>query len=263
MAEYILVCTSALAVAALTLYSGFGLGTLLMPVFAVFFPVQVAVALTAVVHLLNNLFKAGMLARYADMGAVLRFGVPAAASSVAGAMLLGALSGMVPLFEYELSGSPHEVTPVKLVIALLLAAFSALDLHPRFSGVSFDRRYISTGGTISGFFGGLSGMQGALRSAFLVKAGLGREGFVATGALCAVLVDLSRLTVYGASYYDGKFSGAGTQGSSGLLIAATAAAFTGSYTARKYLHKFTVSSVRITVGVMLFLLSLAIGTGLI
>lgn len=41
----------------LTLFSGFGLGTLLMPVVAIFFPVAVAVALTAFVHLVNNLFK--------------------------------------------------------------------------------------------------------------------------------------------------------------------------------------------------------------
>jgi uncharacterized protein len=34
----------------LTLFSGFGLGTLLMPVIALFFPVEVAVAITAVVH---------------------------------------------------------------------------------------------------------------------------------------------------------------------------------------------------------------------
>ena len=33
----------------------------------------------------------------------------------------------------------------------------------------------------SGFFGGLSGMQGALRSAFLARAGLSKEAFVASG----------------------------------------------------------------------------------
>ncbi len=55
--EYIVICLVALLVSALTLFSGFGLGTVLMPAFALFFPVPVAIAATAVVHLANNLFK--------------------------------------------------------------------------------------------------------------------------------------------------------------------------------------------------------------
>ena len=52
-----MVCLTAFVVAGLTLFSGFGLGAVLMPAFAVFFPVEVAVAATAVVHLANNIFK--------------------------------------------------------------------------------------------------------------------------------------------------------------------------------------------------------------
>jgi hypothetical protein len=48
--EYVVICLAAIITSGLTLFSGFGLGTLLMPVFAVFFPVEVAVALTAIVH---------------------------------------------------------------------------------------------------------------------------------------------------------------------------------------------------------------------
>ena len=46
-ASYIIVCGTSLIVAGLTLFSGFGLGTLLMPAFAIFFPVEVAIAATA------------------------------------------------------------------------------------------------------------------------------------------------------------------------------------------------------------------------
>lgn len=52
--DYIFIALVAIVVAALTLFSGFGLGTVLMPAFALFFPVPVAA--TAVVHLANNLF---------------------------------------------------------------------------------------------------------------------------------------------------------------------------------------------------------------
>jgi len=56
-----IVALVALVAAALTLFSGFGLGSLLLPAFALFFDLDVAIAATAVVHLLNNLFKTGML----------------------------------------------------------------------------------------------------------------------------------------------------------------------------------------------------------
>jgi uncharacterized membrane protein YfcA len=48
--QYIVLCLAALAASGLTLFSGFGLGTLLMPVFAIYFPIEIAVAMTAVVH---------------------------------------------------------------------------------------------------------------------------------------------------------------------------------------------------------------------
>ena len=55
--SYLVICAVALLASTLTFYSGFGLGTLLLPAFALFVPVEQAVALTAVVHLLNSLFK--------------------------------------------------------------------------------------------------------------------------------------------------------------------------------------------------------------
>ena len=83
--SYIIICTVAFFVSGLTLFSGFGLGTLLMPVFAVFFPVEVAVAATAIVHLANNVFKVALVGRKADYGVVLKFAFPAAVAAMLGA----------------------------------------------------------------------------------------------------------------------------------------------------------------------------------
>jgi len=69
---------AAFAVSALTLFSGFGLGTLWMPVFALFFPVPVAVASTALVHAANNAFKVALPGRLAPREVVMRFGQPVA-----------------------------------------------------------------------------------------------------------------------------------------------------------------------------------------
>lgn len=62
--HYFIICLVAFLTSGLTLFSGFGLGTLLLPVMALFFPIDAAIALTAVVHCLNNLFKFALLGRY-------------------------------------------------------------------------------------------------------------------------------------------------------------------------------------------------------
>ena len=56
--DYIIICIFALLGSALTLFSGFGLGTILLPVFGLFFPIEIAVVLTALVHFMNNIFNA-------------------------------------------------------------------------------------------------------------------------------------------------------------------------------------------------------------
>ena len=82
-------CLTAFLAGGVTLFSGFGLGTLLMPVFALFFAIQAAIALTAIVHLFNNLLKLMLLGRYADRHVVLQFGVPAILAAFLGAWVLG------------------------------------------------------------------------------------------------------------------------------------------------------------------------------
>jgi len=90
---YVVICLVALFVSALTLFSGFGLGTLLMPAFALFFPLPVAIAATAVVHLANNIFKVILVGKKADWGVVLRFALPGAVAAMIGAALLSPFGG--------------------------------------------------------------------------------------------------------------------------------------------------------------------------
>ena len=75
--DFITVGLAAFFAAGLTLYSGFGLGTLMLPVFSLFFPVEMAVVATALVHGANNLFKVSLLGRRADREVVLKFGLTA------------------------------------------------------------------------------------------------------------------------------------------------------------------------------------------
>ncbi|MFQ5586767.1 MAG: sulfite exporter TauE/SafE family protein, partial [Thermodesulfobacteriota bacterium] len=121
--EYIIICVVAVVVAGLTFFSGFGLGTLLMPVFAVFFPVEIAIVATAMVHLANNIFKVFLAGKHASLKVVLLFAIPGAVAAVFGALLLNYFAALSPLTSYTLSGKVFFITPVKAIIATLIIVF--------------------------------------------------------------------------------------------------------------------------------------------
>lgn len=256
--EIVIISLAAFLTAVLTFFSGFGLGTLLMPVFALFFSVDIAIALTGVVHLTNNLFKMALVGKHTDKQVLLRFGIPAIVASFAGAWLLMRINSWPALYEYELWGKLYEVAPVKLTIALLLIIFSLLEVWPRFQKVQFGRDKLIAGGLLSGFFGGLTGIQGALRSAFLIKSGLSKEAYIATGVVIASLVDLSRLTVYAS-----RFTAARMHENVILLVCATGAAIAGAYIGKNMLKKVTLRNLQIIVTIMLVAISVGLGLGFI
>jgi uncharacterized membrane protein YfcA len=260
---YLVICIVALFVSALTLFSGFGLGTLLMPTFAMFLPVEYAIGATAIVHLANNLFKLGIVGKMADYKVVTRFAVPASVMAIIGALLLNYFAGTAPLAEYTVGGKPCTITVLKLVIAFLIAAFAILEIHPRFEKLAFNQKYIPLGGALSGFFGGLSGLQGALRSAFLVRAGLTKEAFVGTSVVSASVVDILRLSVYGTTFFSKHCAVFQNQIGIGMVIAATLTAFLGSFIGSRLVKKITMRTIQMIVGILLLFLSLVLAWGLV
>jgi uncharacterized membrane protein YfcA len=254
----LIVCLTALGASALTFFSGFGLGTLLMPVFAVFYPIEVAVASTAIVHFLNSLFKLTLVGRHADRPTVLRFGLPAIVAAVIGAWLLATLSTSTPLLTWNVAGLQGTVLPAKLVVGVLLLVLTIFEMSPAGAGWRVPPQYLPIGGALSGFLGGVSGMQGALRTAFLIRLGLSKEAFIGTGVVVAALVDLSRLGVYSRTIADHQ------QGLDvGLLAAAVACAFVGAVVGNKFLHKVTLAGVQRVVGFALVLAGLGLALGLL
>ncbi len=256
--DILVIAIAALIASGLTLFSGFGLGTLLMPVVALFLPVELAISITAMVHLANNFFKVGLLGRQANRSVLLAFGVPAVAAAFIGALLLGWLADLPSLFDHQLFGDPVAVSPVKLTVGLLILGFVLLELSPRLASLAIDRKYLPVGGLVSGFFGGLSGHQGAFRSMFLIKAGLDKQQFVATGATLAVMVDMSRMLIYGW-----EMSTHSQQVDWPLVIAASLSAFAGAYLGARLLNKVTFKTVRLTVSALLLTVALGLISGLI
>lgn len=257
--DILIIAVVAALASALTLFSGFGLGTILLPAFALFFPAPVAVAATGVVHLLNNLFKGTLLRKRAAWPIVLRFGLPAIPAAIAGAWILAWLGDTPRLFEWSGFGQRFGPTGAGLVIGLLMIRFAALELQRWFQRLSAPPRLMPIGGVLTGFFGGLTGQQGAFRSIYLLRSGLTADRFIATGVMIAILVDVSRLTTYAASFTAAGLNPAGREGV--LMLVGTLSAFAGAYFGTRRIEKLTVGSVRFGVAALMFLIGAALVAG--
>lgn len=246
--------------AGLTLFTGFGLNTVLLPVLLLFVPPAPAVWLASVVHLANNVFKLGLLGKHANLKTALWFGLPAVAAALVGALLLERLSAAdTVLYSTMLWGRERPVHTVTAVLGVLILCFALLEMVPRLRALQFPARYLPVGGLLSGFFGGLSGHQGALRSAFLVRLGLAPAVYVATGVVISLCVDVGRMAVY-------LSSGQATKGLDipmPLVAATLGAAFLGSFVGSRLIKKMTLTGLQHLVGVLLALLSLALLLGLV
>ncbi len=256
--EELIIAFTALFASALTFFSGFGLGTILTPVFVFFFPIEIAIALTGVVHLSNNVFKLLLIGKNINFSVFLKFGIPALIGSFIGALMLLELGESSLEFDYQLFGVEMHFTLLKFIIAVVLFIFSILELLPFFDKLQFSTKALIPGGILSGFFGGLSGHQGALRTAFLIKLNLSKEAFIATGVSIACVVDFIRIPVYFSSF---NISLLHDQMS--ILIIATLSAFAGAIIGRKVLIKATYGIIKVGVGVFIMLVAVALGIGLI
>jgi hypothetical protein len=269
----LVVAIAAAGAAALTLFTGFGLATLLTPVLVLFLPVELAISAVAVVHLANNLVKLGLVGRSADRAIALRFGVPAALASIVGAVMLAALVDLPVLFAYDLGG-PREITPLKLVVGLVIIAVALAELRPTGGppapspaepAASADRgrrRRLVAGGLASGLIGGLTGNQGPIRAAVLLRAGMDARAYVATSVVCALFVDAARIGVYGLTVADPVALSADAAVSRPVTVAVIAAA-TGSIAASRLLRRATIEGVRRLAGGLMLVVGAGLASGLV
>lgn len=265
--EYVIVAITVLFGAGLTFFSGFGLGTLMLPVFSLFFDLPIAIGATAIVHLANNLFKFALVSKHIHFPTLLRFGVPALIFAVLGSMLLTFFDHSEPLYTYELGGNAFELTRVKMTIGSLMMFFAWFDLDPRFDKLNVQKKYIPFGGMLSGFFGGLSGHQGAFRAAFLAKAGLTKEQFIGTSNAVSLVVDLARLSIYIFGFVaitgeENKFMSA-IMNAKTLLIVGIVFAFIGTYFGKKLVQKTTITRIQRVVGALLLVMGFLLLMGII
>jgi hypothetical protein len=213
-----------------------------------------AIAATAIVHFLNNIFKFLLMRGSVDWKIVIPFGLAAIPAAMLGAYLMTKMTDQL-LVSYHLMGLDANITIFNLVFGLILIGFALIELIPSWS-LAFSRQRLWVGGAISGFFGGLSGHQGALRTAFLIKYNLKKEVFIATGIVVALIVDVVRTSVYA---FERHFSFSAAEW--WWILLALAAALIGAITGKLFLKKIKINilNLAISVALLVFGLSLALG----
>ena len=252
MLEYVIVLVVALGASMLTFFSGFGLGTLLTPALILVLPAELAVAATAIVHFLNNLFKLTLIGKHISWRVVLKFGIPAIIGAFFGAKLLALLA----VRDAPLHVLGTTTSALNIVLGLLILFFALFELIPKLKSLQLNQRWLLLGGSISGFFGGLSGHQGALRSAFLVKLGLKKESFIATGVMIACMIDSIRITTYVSSFDMGK-----VQAHWPLITLATLFAFLGAIIGKRLLTKVTIDLLQNVLGILMIIIAILLFLG--
>jgi hypothetical protein len=158
---------------------GFGIGSLLTPLLALRVGMPMAIAAIAVPHAAATAFRFWRLRAAVDWSVVRGFGVLSAIGGLAGALLYTRLGG--------------RALTLALAGLLILTGISGLTgIMTRWN----PSRVAGLLGAVSGFFGGLAGNQGGVRSAALLSFRLPPTAFVATATATGLLVDLARTPVY-------------------------------------------------------------------
>jgi len=245
----------------IALFSGFGLSTALVPAFALLFPLPLAIAAVAVVHLTSSAVRLVVMRDAIEARTALRFAVPAVIGALLGALLLDALGELPALFSYRLAGIVRQPTLVDLAVGTSIVALTAYEISRTPTARRVDGVGLALGGLFSGFFGGLAGNQGAIRGAVLTRAGLEPLALIATGAVAAVCVDIGRISVYALT--DG-FSVLGTDAGVGAAVAAASAgSLAGALVGRRLLGNLRSETLRHAIAAALMLGGAGIAAGII
>lgn len=255
---YLIIILSAFFAAGLTFFSGFGLATVLTPVLILFFPTPIAINLTAIVHFLNNIFKLILTSKSVNKEVLLKFGITAMIGAVFGSFALVMIAKKSFSVSYHLFHHSFNVELVNFTIGWIILVFAVFEMLPEINKSSINKNLLPIGGALSGFFGGLSGHQGAFRSLFLIKCNLSKEQFIATGILIACLVDIIRLSIYGVNFLNMEIAK-----NLHLLLLTVISAFLGSFIANKYMQKITINLIKNIVIILLLFISIGLITGLI
>ncbi|MDD4599532.1 hypothetical protein SDC9_03971 [bioreactor metagenome] len=183
--QYLVLIPVTMVTSLITLFTGFGVGTIMMPIMALFFDVKVAIFLAAIVHFFNNMSRLALYRSEINWGIIRRFGVVS---------IIGAFIGSFAQIYLDSSW-------LKVGLGVFLIVYSLLTLIPNKIKITLSANVDFIGGFLSGLIGGLIGNQGAIRSLYLLNYEMEKKELIVSSALIAVIIDSTRIPIYAYSNY--------------------------------------------------------------
>lgn len=160
--------------------AGFGIGSLMTPALTGQLGASLAIAAISISHFFGTLLRFWKLKSHIDRKTLIHFGLLSAAGGLTGAGLHAFISSRQMAF----------ILGCMLVFAGLTGLFGFSEK------IKLKGPAAWIAGALSGFFGGLVGNQGGIRSAALMGFDLSKQAYVATATAIALIVDISRMPVY-------------------------------------------------------------------
>jgi len=174
------VAVAALLAGTIASIAGFGIGSILTPVFNTHVDMRLAVGAVSIPHVVATALRFWRMRHDTDWRVLQTFGLMSAAGGLTGALLQQ--SATSPALTILFAG---------VLVFVGLAGLTGLSERMRFGRVA---GWFAGAG--SGLLGGLVGNQGGIRSAALLGYDLSPAAFVATATATGLIVDASRMPVY-------------------------------------------------------------------
>lgn len=212
--------------------SGFGIGSLLTPLLAARYGMPLAVAAVSIPHAIATAVRCWRLRSHIDWSVMRSFGVLSAVGGLTGALLYSRFDAVMLT---RILGA--------LLIATGIAAVTewVKRIHAHGAGANLL-------GLTSGFFGGIAGNQGGLRSGALMAFRLSPVALVATATATGLAVDAARLPVY-LWTTGSKLVALGTP-----ILTATIGVLIGTFIGERLLMGLSARAFRLVVGTFIGLL---------
>src|SRR3989344_8661857 len=183
--EILYIALLTLIAATIGTITGFGMSTIMIPVLVIFFPPIEAIFLVAIIHWFGNVWKIALFRSGFNMRLLLLFGVVGLMTSYLGAYISLGVNEEILL---RVLGTFLAGYALFVVFSAKFSTSAEERMRPvaQKSGPVSDWKIPAgnimalSGGALSGFFAGMFGVGGAIRSTFLSSFDLPKAVFIAT-----------------------------------------------------------------------------------
>ena len=232
--ELIYLTTLTLIASAVGTMTGFGTSTIMVPLLSLFLPLPLVLLFVGVLHWFGDIWKMLFFKKGFNWKLIILFGIPGIITSFLAASL--------------------PITLPELLLQRSLGSFLVFYVAFLFFAPNWKIKASNSGallgGTLSGFFAGIFGVGGAIRSTFLTAFDLPKSVFLFTSGVIGLLIDSSRLSQYLLSNI--KLNSSLTK----TIILCIPVSFLGAYIAKQLVDKIPQKSFRLFITFALFLVGL-------